>query len=139
MIANLVEDAKATVLAVMDDATLSTLLGVTEADPRIYWYYNGDAEVDEQRPVYITYANIATPAAGGTTAPVISLNLWGKSIETVEAVRNRLVGLFERTTLTSSGGRTIYSRFVNEQDQFQEQPKFAGKAMHLQLSFLTLR
>ena len=138
MITDLVSDAKATFLAVMEDATLSGLMGMTVNDPRVYWFFNGDARITEESPVYVTYSNLSTPASGATSAPVLALNIWGKSIETVEAVRNRLVALCERRTLTSPGGRTVYAKFINEQDQYQEQPKFAGKVLHLQLSFLTL-
>ncbi len=127
---------------VKNDTALIDLLGIGKngADPRIYLYYNSEALIDEVRGLnaFITYALIATGVqTGGMLSPVYSFAIWGRRADTVERVRDRLVALFNKKAL-NTGVRTVYGKVVQENDSFQEQPKFNGKTLHIRFGFLEL-
>jgi hypothetical protein len=135
-------DIPETFLALLSsDAALRSLLGIgIDVDPRIYLYYNSNAEVDEERGLkaFITYALVGRGAqSGGMVAPVYSFAIWGRDQDIVEQVRDRLVDLLDKKAL-NTGVRTVYGKVVQENDSFQEQPNFGGKTLHFRFGFLQL-
>jgi len=123
------------------DATLQSLMGGdgdVSSDPRVYWYYQGDAEVTSAKPAYITYAQLASPeSSAGVGAPVYSMLVWGRDVDVVEQVRDRLETLFDKVTYTSPSpySKAFYGRLIHEQDSFQEHSNFAGKTLHFRFGF----
>lgn len=129
------------------DAAFVTLTNRTgDGDPRIYRYYNSDAVIDDPevdgsgpKPAYVTYALLASPGLnGGMKEPTYSFVIWARSVVVVEAVRDRLVALFDKRTLTTPAGRSVYVRLVHENDSFQEQPNYDGKTLHFRFGHLAL-
>ncbi len=124
------------------DEAMRDLLGIgkNSDDPRIYLYYNSDSLVDEEQGLraFITYALVATGVqSGGMVGPVYSFAIWGRDQDVIEQVRDRLVDLLDKKAL-NTGVRTVYGKVVQENDSFQDQPKFAGKTLHFRFGFLKL-
>lgn len=125
--------------AIEADTAFATLTGATADDPRLYWYYNGDALVDQSHPAYVTYALTAGPQqATAVRQPSFTFVIWAKDTDVTEGVRDRLVALFEHIGL-NMGGKTLFGTLINEADQFQQQPQFAGRNMVFQFGYLGLR
>lgn len=121
------------------DGTIRTLTGASIEDPRIYWYYQGDAEVTPTKPAYITYALIADPEVTQAVAsPIFSFIIWGRYDNVVAAVRDRLVALFNKQLLLTGTSRQLYGKLVTQQDSFQEQPNFAGITLHFRFGWLSI-
>lgn len=119
------------------DVTLQGLLGGTATDPRVYWYYEGDATVGPAIPAYVTISNIATPETGGAVlSPLFSFVIWARRQETVEAVRDRLMVLLHKKILITDppDSNRWYAKRTAEQDSFQHQPNFTGKTVHFRFS-----
>jgi len=133
---------EAFLLKLASDSQLQTLLGIGRNgdDPRIYLYYNSDALLDEEMGLfgYITYAQLAAPEqTGGTEGPVYSFVIWARDPDITEQVRDRLVNLLNKKALVTTV-RTVYGKKVQENDSYQEQPKFAGKTLHFRFGYLSL-
>lgn len=119
------------------DATIAGLTGATLTDPRIYWYYQPDAEINSTKQAYITYAQTAFPSTDrvATADPVYTLAIWGLNATVVETIRDRLVALFDERRLTTGGGRVIHGTRLAEHDSFQEHTKFSGRNMQFRFGF----
>lgn len=123
------------------DTALYELLGVTPADPRIYWYYNGDAVLSETQPAYITYMLINLPEIpGAVVSPILSLMIWGIDEQVVENVRDRVAALFgdEQGKELVFSNQTVWSKKTNESDSYQETPHAAGRTMQYRFSWTRL-
>lgn len=124
-----------------NDSALRAILGIgIDGDPRIYLYYNSEALIDDERGLkaYITYAQLAAGEQfGGTEQPVYSFVIWAHDPDIVEQVRDRLVSLFNKKPLVTVV-RTVYGKKVQENDSYQDQPKFAGKTLHFRFGYLSL-
>lgn len=119
------------------DTTYRTLTGYSASDPRWYFFHQGDAVVDATRPVYATYMLTASPeSGGGVRPPVVSVILWGKRRDQVLAVRNRLLTLLDRRTLTTTTGRRVRTRIVGESDTFQPETNYVGRQMQVRMAYL---
>lgn len=128
-------------VVILGDATLRALMGsdVDPNDSRVYRYYNSDAYIDDYRRAFITWALIATPPLqGGVEDPVYSFVIWGRDIDIVEQVRDRLVFLFGKKGIATDTGRQLYGQKVHEQDSYQEQPNYDGKTLHFKFGYLAL-
>jgi hypothetical protein len=66
---------------------------------------------------------------------VFNLAIWGMNWEVVEAVRERLVGLFDAKTLIANGGRQVHGVVMLQHDNFQENTKFASVVVQVKLGF----
>jgi hypothetical protein len=120
------------------DVDCRRLLGIRAnvSDPRVYAYYSPTATVDEEKPAYITYAQTGFPERYHATGdPVFNLAIWGMNWEVVEAVRERLVGLFDAKTLIANGGRQVHGVVMLQHDNFQENTKFASVVVQVKLGF----
>ena len=117
------------------DASLKRLLGGTVSDPRIYWYYGGDALISLTLPAYITYALIShTEAAGAVESPIFSLALWAINAETLEDVSTRIETLLSDQNYTI-GGEKVHMRRINAADGTQASAQYAGKMLQYRLSW----
>lgn len=123
------------------DTALMTILGGTPADPRIYPYYEGKADVKPAKPVYITYSQSANPESPfAVQSPVFTFIIWGRHWTQVEAARDRFYVLFHKqihVTVTPYD-RRLYTKVVNEVDSFQQQPDFAGKTVYVRAGWSTV-
>jgi hypothetical protein len=120
------------------DLDCQRLLGIRAnvADPRVYAYYSPTATVDEERPAYLTYAQTGFPERYAATGdPVFNLAIWGMNWEAVEAVRERLLALFEARTLTTQTGRAVHGVVMLQHDNFQENTKYASVVVQVKLGF----
>jgi hypothetical protein len=118
------------------DAVLKPLLGSTTTDPRVYFYYQGEAEISAQKKSYITYAHLATPERTQAVGePVFSLAIWAIDQATIKSVRDRLVVLLDETPLTTGSGKAIFATLIGERDSFQENTKFNGKTLQFRFGY----
>jgi len=135
-----ISDIKKSLLSVLEgDATMTTLLGATASDPRIYPYYNGDAKITTTLLAFITYSNLAVPEAQfAVEDPVFSFTIWSRTWVNTEAVRDRMCALLDKQDIDSIDTpiRKLYSKKVGERDQYQEQPQYAGKAVMFRVGTL---
>lgn len=125
---------------IASDSTIQALLGIVnygdpDADPRIYWYYQGDAILDERFPAYITYALVGAGSPQATWNPTFSFNIWARTSKHAQAVATRLKHLVHKKTF-STGLQEFFCTIVHFNDIFQEQPKFAGFAVHIMTGYL---
>lgn len=121
------------------DAAFRTAAGVTAEDPRVYWYYNGDSVVSETFPGYITYALISSgEPTHAVASPTFSFAIWARFDDVVAAIRDRLVALFHKQLLTTSTGRKVYCKVIQETDSFQTQPNYAGMMLHIRYDWLAI-
>jgi|OpeIllAssembly_1097287.scaffolds.fasta_scaffold00003_22 hypothetical protein len=135
------DDIKLKLLDLMrTDPTLQAYLGGSVTDPRVYMYYQGDALIDSQHPAYITFSNISTgEAASAVEEPVFSVVVWSRTWSRCEEIRDRLRALFHKKIfVTTPDSRRIYTKFVGEQDSYQDQPKYAGKTIRLRAGWSTV-
>lgn len=122
-----------------EDGQFQTLTGATVEDPRIYWYYQGDARVSDTQPVFVTYT-LMTMAEKfrATREPTASFIIWGRYIEAVEAVVVRLATLLDQQLHTTPQGDLVYTKQIAQSDSFQQQPDFAGIQMQFRIGVLDL-
>lgn len=136
------QDITATLLDVASsDATLLGILGgELNGDTRIYQFYEGDANIDATTlPAYITISLVANPEArAAVDEPVYTFAIWARSVEVVEAARDRLMALFNKKRFTTGVGRGIYVKKVNESQSFVQQPNFSGKTLHFRAGWSTV-
>lgn len=118
------------------DVALKALLGVTTDDPRVYAYYLPTATVSATQRAYITYAQTSFPEQTQATAdPVFNLAVWGIDWEVAEAVRDRLVALFDEKALTTIHGRTVFGTILLQHDNYQENTKFTSVVVQIRFGF----
>lgn len=93
--------------ALANDSQFKALTGATADDPRLYWYYQGDAVVSAEKPAYVTYALTASPEqTQALKNPSFTFVIWGKDATVVEAVRDRLVALFDNESALLLSGES---------------------------------
>lgn len=122
------------------NSSLVSLLGVTVTDPRIYYYYNGEADISEDSPGYITYTMLSSPETSrGVNTPVFSLRVWALSNEHASKISDAMKEMWDKKEFSTVGtpefpSRTVRGRLVNSVDVFQEQPNYAGVDCHYRFS-----
>lgn len=134
------QDIKLKILDVLrTDATLQGLVGGTPSDPRVYVYYQGDAEITPAKPGFVTISNTATPeATQAVESPIFSVMIWTRRWDRCEAIRDRIRALVHKTLVITSTGRKLYLKIVNEVDSYQHQPQYAGKTLHIRAGSSTV-
>jgi hypothetical protein len=127
------------------DPAMISLLGITADDPRFYWYYQGDAVISAEKPSFITYALInANEAMQAVWQPIFSMQIWAKKNAHTEKVASRLSDLFHKKNMTTptvvdeEGPREVYTKVIHQNDIFQEQPSYAGTAIHIRVGLLQI-
>lgn len=120
------------------DVPMRTLLGIRAGipDPRIYAYYQPSALVDIDHPAYVTYAQTGFPEQTQATGePVFNLAVWAKDWEAAEAVRQRLVDLFDEKLIATVAGRDLFGTVIMQHDNYQEDTKFASVIVQVRFGF----
>ncbi len=128
--------------AITGDTAFNTACGATADDPRLYWYYNGDAVIDPEKGLhaYVTYAMTARPEqTQAVLSPSLTFVVWAKDLDVVEVVSARLVAVLTRREGLLVNGEILWGEVVNEADQYQQQPQFAGRNMVIRFGKLNLR
>jgi hypothetical protein len=127
------------VATVGGDAAYRAATGARGDDLRFYWYYQGDSTIDDDYPGYVTYALISSAEPTAAIAnPTFSFAIWARYDTTVNTIRDRLVALFHKKTHTTSTGRKLYSKVIQETDAFSSQPNFAGMMLHIRFGWLAI-
>lgn len=123
------------------DTALMAIIGGTAADPRVYPYYEGHANVNAQKPAYVTYSQSANPEATfAVENPVFTFVIWGRTWTVVERARDRFRALFHKQIhiTDAPASRRLYTKVINEVDSFQQQPDFTGKTLHVRAGWSTV-
>ena len=132
------------------DATVRTATGATDADSRIYAYYEAEAynkTVEEYlagatdgpvAPAYVTMALLSMPRAGigAVNHPVFSFAIWARNWADAITIRDRVEALFHKKQIAMSATvRDIYTKVTNENDSAQVQPDFRGRTLHVRAGY----
>ncbi len=126
------------VATIRADADCKALLGIRANvdDPRVYAYYSPSAIVDEDHPAYVTYAHTSSSERFDATGkPIFNLAIWALDWVTAEAVRDRLLALFDNKNLTTITGRTVHADALLMHDNYQENTKFASIVVQVRFGF----
>jgi hypothetical protein len=125
--------------AIVADATFRTLSGWTATDPRLYWYFQGDAELSGTKRVYITYTLLNVSEPEGVSQPIYSFRIWAREedLEQMLLVRNRLRALFHQQLLAVSG-QPVFGKVIMEGDAFQPEQRFAGLNVQIRFGYSTV-
>jgi hypothetical protein len=130
---------EATLTRLQSDATFRTLTGATNADPRLYYRFFGDAVISDTQPVYVTYMLMPhNETAMGVAQPVFSFFLWSRpsGYTALKGVADRIQALFDRQVWTVGSVR-VQSRLIRQGD-VDEVPggQFTGRSMHVRVAFM---
>ena len=121
------------------DATLRALMGGSAADPRVYPYYRGEAKITPELPGYITYTMTARPeAVVAVDSPTYSIGVWARSEGRCEELSTRVMALLHQRLLLTSAGRRVYTKVINAEDAFSEQPNYCGRRLHVRVGATTV-
>jgi hypothetical protein len=124
---------------IVADATFRTLTGWTATDPRLYWYFQGDAELSGSKRAYITYTLLNTPEPQAVSQPIYSFRIWAREedLDQMLLVRDRLKALFHQKLLSVSS-QPVYGKCVMEGDAFQPEQRFAGLNIQFRFGYSTV-
>lgn len=122
---------------IRNDTALQALLGGTPQDPRIYPYYQGDAQITPTKPGFITYSVVNPETLMAVEMPVVTLAVWTREWLRAEQVAARLEALFDQQIHVTAApdSRRLYTKVLNVNDAYQQEPRYAGKNMHILASW----
>jgi hypothetical protein len=136
------DDVKAYIVAtVRYDPTLITLMGITATDWRIYPSYNPDTIISNAQQGFITYRVLTAGEAGGRIyQPVLRLQIWGKTWQRTEDIRDQLLVIFNKLkhTTAAPASRIIWMKHVYEADVAPEatsSTNYPGKAVDFRVGY----
>ena len=120
------------------DNTLKALTGGNVVDPRVYHYYEAQAELPAGFPAYLSWAQLSRGRErGAVTEPILSIRTYAYDIQRVYDIEVRIHELFDTKVHSISGvGRTV-TAVVHAQDLFDQTNKFTGREIHIQFGAQT--
>ncbi|MEW6613944.1 MAG: hypothetical protein AB1401_00510 [Thermodesulfobacteriota bacterium] len=130
---------------IRNDATFKSLTGADSKDPRIYFFYPpDDVVVSDEKPCYVTYylgagAGLPDPHVNSVQRPdeVYTFDIWGKDIDVIEDVFERIDALFfETNRFETSGYRILRASRERQNDLPDPDDEFRRKIVEYRIGHI---
>jgi hypothetical protein len=120
------------------DATLGSLLGASDDDPRIYYYFPPEGiGISPAVPAYITYYELSTAAPFiEREEEVYAIDIWAGSLSQLEDVFSRVDTLLNRKFLSLTDYYHLLTLRELKRDLFEPERRLYHKAVHYRVIFI---